>query len=246
MSLKSILIVPDVHRPYHDKRAWELLMKVGKDLKPDTLVVMGDFADCASISKYSKDPSRLIRLPEEIADVKAGLRDLQSLKAKRKVFCLGNHEQRVETYLRDTAPELFGIVTIDSLFELQANKWEVVPYKHDIRIGKLFFTHDVGSTGRNSTQKAIDAYNSSVVIGHSHRLNYLVEGNAKGEKKVAAQFGWLGDASKIDYMHQLAVKTGWALGFGLGYINDKTGVVYLTPIPIVGYSCVVNGRLFIA
>ena len=79
-------------------------------------------------------------------------------------------------------------------------------------------------------------------------MQYIVEGNAVGEYKLAAQFGWLGDKSKIDYMHRAKVNKDWALGFGVGYINSETGIAYLTPVPIIQvkskYTCVVNGSYF--
>ena len=246
MSLQSILIVPDTHVPFHDKRAWELMMKVGKDLKPSVVVVVGDFLDCYSVSSHSKDPSRVLRMPEEIAEGKAKLRDLVGLKPSRKIYIAGNHEDRLRRYLQDKAPELFGVVDIPGLLELPKDKWEYIPYQSAVKIGKVHFTHDVGNSGRYSTQKALDIFQGSVVVGHSHRLSYVVEGNAKGEMKVGAQFGWLGDSSKIDYLHQVKVKTNWALGFGIGYVEDKTGTVYLTPVPIVQYKCVVAGKLYAA
>lgn len=244
MTLSPILIIPDTHRPYHDKRAWELVMRVGKDLKPEIIIVMGDFADCYSISSYSHDPSRATNLQNEVFDVRAGLRELSGLKAKRKIFIEGNHEDRLRRYLQDKAPQLFGMVSTESLLELPKDKWEFVPYKSDIRIGKVYFTHDVGNTGKYSTQRALDVYQHSVVIGHSHRMGYIVDGNAKGEMKVGAQFGWLGDRSAVDYTHKVAVNTNWPLGFGIGYLDKSTEMVYLTPVPIVNYTCVVNGKLY--
>ena len=60
--LVPLLIVPDVHVPYHDKRAWELMLAVGKDLKPQVLVSLGDMMDFYSVSSHSKNPNRVSQL----------------------------------------------------------------------------------------------------------------------------------------------------------------------------------------
>ena len=242
--LEPLLLVSDCHRPYHDKRAWQLLLKVGRDLKPKHLVIIGDFADFYSVSAYSKDPRRALKLTEEIRVVHAGLDDPDALKAPHKIFIAGNHSDRLRRYLQDKAPELFGVVDIPSLFRLGLRGWEYVPYKDHTRLGKLYLTHDVGNTGRYAVFHSLDAYQHSVITGHSHRLAYVVEGNCAGEYKVSAQFGWLGDVSKIDYMHLAKAKKNWALGFGIGYLDPKSGIVYLTPVPIIKYTCMVNGQLY--
>jgi len=74
---------------------------------------------------------------------------------------------------------------------------------------------------------------------------YVVEGTALGnEPKVAASFGWLGDVERIDYMHRAKARAGWALGFGFGTYQPKTGFMYLTPVPILpDYSCCIHGQV---
>ena len=242
--LEPMLFVPDTHRPFHDKRAWRLMLKAAKALKPEILVCLGDLADFYAISSHSKNPSRATSFDQEIDDVNVGLDELDALGAKRKEFIAGNHEFRLERYLADRAPELNGMVSIAKAFRLKERGWTYTPYKAHTRIGKLYLTHDVGVAGRNAVFKALDTYQHSVATGHSHRLQYIVEGNAIGEYKVSCLFGWLGDARAVDYMHQVNVRKNWALGFGIGYHNPKNGVCYVTPIPIIKYTCVVNGQLF--
>lgn len=244
MSLQRLLLVPDTHAPYHDKRAWALMIRAATDFKPDLLVCIGDFIDCYSVSSHSKSPTRARRLPEEIASALALLDQLDGLEASRKIYVEGNHEDRLRRYINDEAPELFGLIDIPRLLRLPSRGWEFVRYRDDVRIGKVYFTHDVGTSGRYATYKALDTYQHSVVIGHLHRIQYAVEGNAVGEFKLAAQFGWLGDRSKIDYMQKARVHKETALGFGIGYVDPKSGYVYLVPVPIVNYTCCVEGELY--
>lgn len=242
--LEPVLFISDAHRPYHDQRAWDLVLKVGQDLKPHTIVTMGDFADFYSVSSHSKDPNRANRLDEEIVVVRAGLAQLEALKPQRKIFLEGNHCDRLNRFLQDRAPELYSVVNLNTLLKLKDHNWELVPYRSDIKLGKVYLTHDVGVAGRNAVFRCADAYQHSVITGHTHRLAYIVEGDATGKTKLSAMFGWLGDVSKADYMHRVKATRDWALGFGIGYLDTKSGNLHTTPVPIINYSCVVNGKLY--
>ena len=242
--LEPILVVPDSHIPYHDTRAFDLMMKVAKDLKPKHIYIIGDFIDFYTVSAHSKDPNRAMKLVEELKAGEAELDRLDALGAKSKVYIGGNHCDRLTRYLQDKAPELFNIVTIPELLHLKKRGWDYVPYKHHTKLGKMHFTHDVGVAGRNAVFRCLDTYQHSIITGHTHRMAYIVEGNATGEFKLSAQFGWLGDTKKVDYMQEARVLKDWALGFGIGYYDPSTKLVYMTPVPIVQYTCMVNGKVF--
>jgi hypothetical protein len=241
--LRSVLIVPDLHAPYHDEDAWQLMMEVARDLKPETIVVIGDFADFYAVSSHSKDPARAAQLGEELNVVKAKRAELDALGATTKIFCEGNHCHRLQRYLRDKAPELFGLVDIPGLLGLD-DSWEFVEYRNHTRRGAVHYTHDTGHAGRNAAFRSLDTYQHSVVTGHTHRLVYVVEGNAVGQPKLSAQFGWLGDVNEIEYLHRAKAKKDWALAFGVGYEDVQTGHTFLVPVPILEYRCVFNGKLY--
>lgn len=241
--LKRVLVVPDVHVPYHDKRAWALLLKAARVFQPDVIVVLGDFADFYAVSSFKKDPLRAGQLDIEIKACNEHLDQLDALGAREKVFIAGNHCDRLERYLKEKAPELFSMLSVQGLFRLQQRGWRYIPYKSDVKLGMAYFTHDVGgATGRNAAHKALDVYQHTIVTGHTHRLMYVVEGNATGDALLSAQLGWLGDIKQVDYMHNIKARKDWALGFGIGYLRNN-GFLYLVPVPIVDYSVVVEGRL---
>lgn len=243
--LERVLLIPDTHAPFHSKRAWGLAMKAGRAFKPDTLVHLGDLADFYAVSSHSKDPSRAFSLKDEIAEVRDLRAEMDGLGAKRKIFIEGNHCDRLRRYLQDKAPELFGLVTADELLELSVNGWEFVPYRQSAKLGKLYLTHDVGTSGKYSTARAIETFQHSVAIGHHHAMQYHVSGDATGKYQVGAQFGWLGDLSRVDYMHRVKVSRTWSLGFGVGYHHVPSGVVHLVPCPIVNNTVVVEGKRYV-
>lgn len=239
--LEPILFVPDTHIPYQHQPSWELMLQVAHDLGPKHIVVIGDLADFFTVSDHLKDPRRALRLEYEMEQVNEKLDELDALGAEYKLFIAGNHEDRLRRFLEEKAPEIFGFVDVPRLLKLEERGWQYTPYKQYAKLGKLYLTHDVGTSGRLAVFKASETFEHSVVTGHTHRLAYIVNGNATGEYKVSAQFGWLGDVEQVDYMHLASAKKDWALGFGIGYLDPATGYVYLAPVPIVRGTCVVNG-----
>lgn len=242
--LEKILFIPDCHIPYQDKRAFQIMMKVAKVFKPNHVIIMGDFIDMYSVSSHDKNPRRANRLELEVADTIESLKEVKKLGAKNNVFIAGNHEDRLTRYLMQKAPELFDTVNIQKILELDKLGFSYIPYRSHYKIGKLFVTHDTGKAGVNAHKQALDAYHRSVVIGHTHRFGMIIQGDADGDRHVGAMFGWLGDIKKVDYMHNINAIKDWSLGFGVGYLDRTTGFVYLVPVPIVKYTCVVEGKFY--
>lgn len=243
LDVKKILFVPDTHRPYHDARAVRLMMKVARRLKPDHIVVLGDYGDFYATSRHPKNPNRAALLEYEIASNNEGLDELDSLGAAHKMFVAGNHEDNVSRYLMEKAPQLFNIVKIENLLRLKERGWKYVPYKDHAKIGKIYVTHESGRSGQNAHIQASAKFRSSVVIGHTHRLAISHSTTVTGKGHVAAMFGWLGDAKKAEYMYRVNT-TDWKLGFGVGFM-ESNGFVHLHACPITNYKTELNGELFV-
>ncbi len=241
--LKRVLILPDSHTPYHDKRALEKLImgKVIPGGEWDTLVVLGDWFDNYILSTFTKDPRRLEGLLKELKPGFGLLDELKGAGFKRRIFIEGNHEKRLPKMVSDKAPEFYEILM--EWWERHFEGWEYVPYMEDIQVGKMNFTHDVGFSGALSARQSMHAYQDNAVIGHNHNMVYCVEGNASGILHVGASFGWLGDVTKIDYRHRMRARREWALGFGYGHLRSN-GFMYLHPAPIINYTAVVDGILY--
>ena len=215
-------------------------MKAAKLLKPHIIVVMGDFADCYSVSNHTKGPHQPRYLKEELEVVSTRLAELEALRAHTKVYLMGNHEDRIDRLIDAQAPALSGMVSMSTHLRLWERGWYMVPYKRKTKLGKLNLTHDVGTAGQNAHRDAASAFMSSAAIGHTHRMSYEVRGKLDGTPYLAAMFGWLGDFASIDYMHEVKAAQ-WAHGFGIGFM-EPNGVVHVQPVPIVKGVCVVLGK----
>lgn len=241
-----IHIIPDVHVPFHDKRAWKLMLKVVEARKPQVCVILGDFGDFYSVSSHQKNPAkRNLLLLDEVAECNLALDELTRVlpKSCEVHFIQGNHEERLDRYIASRAPDLFGLCDTKALFKIAERGWHYTPYRAHVKVGKVYYTHDTGKAGASAHTQAERAFSDNAVIGHTHRMAFTVQGNTRGSPHVAAMFGWLGDINAAEYMHQINARRDWTLGFGTGWMRDD-GVTYLQPHPIVGYTCCVDGKLY--
>lgn len=241
--IRRVLFVPDTHAPYHSKRAWALMLKAARFFAPDTIVILGDFADFYSVSAHTKNPERPNALKYEVECTKELLSELNGLDASFKMYLCGNHEERLERYLSNSAPALFSSVKIEGVLGLAELGWHYTPYRESWKLGRLHLTHDTGPCGQNAHRQSMATFQGSAIIGHTHRMEYSVMGNADGPPQVGAMFGWLGDFEQVDYLHRVKAKRDWVHGFGVGIHDVETGVVYIQPVPIVNDSCCVMGEI---
>jgi predicted phosphodiesterase len=243
--LERILIVPDTHVPYEDRRAVRLLLEIAKEFQPKHLIFLGDFWDFYSVSSHSKNPNRTTNLEDEINYGRKLLATIKGVAGNPKTtFIAGNHEDRLTRYLMDKAPALYNINSLPKVLGLKQLGVDYVPYKEAYQLGKVLYTHDAGYAGANAHRQSFNAFQHSVVIGHTHRVAYEIHGSALGSSHLAAMFGWLGDPDQVDYMHRIKIKRDWSQGIGVGYLTPHNGYTYLQPIPFVNYTAVVNGILF--
>lgn len=213
----EVLCVPDVHRPYHDERAFDLVLNIIDHRKPDYVVQLGDFGDFAAVASHPKKFGREERFERELADVRNGVKCLQQATGRGQlVFLQGNHEERYERYAALRAPAIESTLPAGrTLLGLRPqDRW--VPYQSSIKLGDcVTFVHDVGHSGKNATAQTLDAVGHCVVHGHTHRGAIVFDGNVNlNERRFAMGCGWLGDRTKITYMHPSKTRS-WQLGFGL-------------------------------
>jgi UDP-2,3-diacylglucosamine pyrophosphatase LpxH len=247
--MKVALLIPDTHRPYHDSKAYNLMIKVAKDISLDEIVILGDYADIYALNAHGgKSPVLPTTLIEEIEDVNDGLDELDLLFPKaKKVFIQGNHEYRFERYILNNCPELFGITEFKNLINIdKRTNWKFIHYgpnqAYSILGSKLTARHEpLASSAKATASKAL----CSLIYGHIHRIEESHLVGLDGTNHVCFSVGWLGDKSLDKIYGYVKGHHQWQLGFGLVYVDEKTGYFYHQKIHILdNYTCVVNGKLY--
>lgn len=244
---KRALIIPDCHIPFEDKKAYELMLKCADDVQPDEVVILGDYADFFNVTAHPKELDISTDLIDEVDAVQARLMELRAMFPKAKiVYIQGNHEFRLERYIRDKARELFGVVTIDTLLNLKALNIHHVPYgpnqKYHVLGSKLIARHEPISGGTHVAHGTVVKALSSVIFGHTHRLqeSQIVAIDGGNYRGISA--GWLGDSSH-SVMSYVKNHHQWALGFSIVTVLP-CGNWYNQLVHIIDYKCQVDGKIY--
>lgn len=238
-----ILVVPDMHIPYHDPRVWGAILATVKRCQPSTVVVIGDFADCYAVSSHPKSLDRKADFAAEIEAVNHELDVLQRAAGKaRIIFCEGNHEDRITRYLQSRAPELGGLAGMRApgLLRARSRGIEWVPYRRHIKIGNCAFTHDVGRCGVNTARQSLLDFGGNLVVGHSHRGGVAYQGEAKGSSHFCLNVGHGASIAEIDYVHRVRAIRDWQHGYGI-VDQDSAGYSWAQFVPVIGGRCVLDG-----
>lgn len=160
-----VLIGSDIHIwPGEPSMMQRAFVQFCQEMKPAIVVLNGDVLDCASIKRHppigwERNPT----VQEEIEAAQDWLDQLvRAIGKARKIWTLGNHDKRFETWVAQNAPEFRKVkgVHLQDHFPLWEPCWRVdvngVVIKHRGKGGK----HDAYNNALHS--------GTTVVTGHSH------------------------------------------------------------------------------
>ena len=100
--ITRVCIVPDIHAPFHDEQMLASLIAREAD-RTDLAVLVGDVADCYSVSRYSKNPFSKVSFEYEWASVSAVVQ-LLAENFPRIIWVAGNHDKRVSRQIAQHLP----------------------------------------------------------------------------------------------------------------------------------------------
>lgn len=221
------------------------MIKVAKDIGVDEIVILGDYVDFYAVSRFGKDPRVDALLLDEVAAARKGLDELDALFPQaKKVFLAGNHELRLETYLLEKAPALFGITDVQFLLELNRRPlWSYIPFgrhqKYAVLGSSLYAFHRPKAS--NPKQHISRTFVSSL-YGDIHKIERAHSVGLDGKHLTAVCPGWLGDVSSrvFDYMPSVPQ---WQLGFATVSLNTS-GDFHIDIHEIKNYQTIANGKLY--
>lgn len=139
---KRVLIICDVHLPYHSIEAITATFDFAKKEKPDAIFINGDMLDFHGLSFFEKDPRKKV-FATELAIFKEFFQTLQKIFNCKIYFKFGNHEERYESFLFKKAKELVGVeeFELENIIKARAEGIEVIKDKRIVDIGGLPFVH---------------------------------------------------------------------------------------------------------
>jgi hypothetical protein len=235
LELKDYLIVPDLQIPHNDKRFTYRLVQLIADLEPHGVIFIGDNVDCTAPAVWNKGTA------EEFAGTLQTEFDLwkelgDSIRSNYDGFVgvhMGNHEKRVEKYLRDKAPALQSLesLKLENLMQLSELEFKRLPDHYDIAPGWVTHHGDnaslsdiAGRTAGNYSAKI----GKSVIMGHTHRAGVTAESfgyNGRWRTRYGMEVGHGMDPKKAGYTNGVA---NWQKAFG--YLEVWGSGRYVNPI----------------
>ena len=159
----SVLVISDLHIPYHHQHAFDFLKALKAKYKPDLIVNIGDELDCHAISMHDSNPD-LYSAGDELRHSRVYIKELEKIFPQMKIVH-SNHSSLVyrralkyglpKDYLR-SYNEFLGV----------GDGWEWVD---DLTItlsdnSKCFFTHGMSA----DVLKVAQQYGMNTVQGHYH------------------------------------------------------------------------------
>lgn len=231
--MSGIVIGGECQIPYHSKKAWGAFLRFIYDVAPHEVVLIGDFIDCPSPSRWNRGTAAEYagQLQLELNFAKAMLTELRTIHSGRIGFHIGNHEDRINVYARTKAPAFADLecLEVSSLLDFKEYGIEQRDTIHPLGSGTRWVTTHghVGPSSRYSGGTALALarrFGRSVVCGHTHRLGVLNESSGIQARTTLSgvESGHLMDVSKASYIkHQ---SPNWQAGFAYLDISPKKNV----------------------
>ena len=194
------LVIGDPHcnpKASNDRFLWA--GKLARDLKPDTIVCMGDFSSLDSLSSYDKGKKSFEgrRYKKDIDHAHDALEKFNkglNGRRSRKVMLLGNHEDRIDRIVDET-PELDGTISTKDL-KFKEFGWEVIAYQEPVAIDGIHYCHNYPTgimgkpiSGDNIARSLLLKNKVSSTVGHCHLFDYSMCTVPTGRKVIGLSAG---------------------------------------------------------
>ena len=247
---QTIVCFGDVHIPFEDKVAVELLLQFISREKPDIVVANGDIADQYEISNFSRDPLRKASLSSEIEQLRTFLKRLRDVSGgARIVYICGNHEHRFHRYIINCSPQLAGLKGISFREQAGLDEFgiEFIDCKADKfidtywRYENVLFGHfnKVCSKSGQAASYLLDAYGMSLIQAHVHSMGFVNKTIETGAIE-AWEGGCLCDLNP----HYCRPKN-WMQGWHVVHHEVGGSFFHVEPVMIVGHKYRYGGILVV-
>ena len=232
------MIIPDTQvKPGSKMEHLRWAGQYAVEKKPDVIIHIGDHWDMPSLSSWDigKKSFEGRRYND---DIEAGIKGMQEFmkpiwkeqdRLKRNkdktwkprlVFCLGNHEQRIERAIEDDA-KLEGLISYDD-FELEQMGWEVHGFLDVVVIDGIAYSHyfPSGLMGRpvSSAKLMLSKKHMSCVMGHVQDRD-IAFANRADMKPMIGLFAGIFYQHDEDYL-TAQTNSGWRGIWMLHEVND--------------------------
>jgi predicted phosphodiesterase len=217
LACNNILLISDLHIPYHSIDAITAALDYGKKENVNTILINGDLIDFYGCSRFEKDP-RKRSVKHEFDTTKEFLRILRATFLNAQIYWLkGNHDVRYEHWLMAKAPEVFDdpYYLMEERLRLNEERVHLIDDKTIVRAGKLsihhghlFFRGFMAPV--NSARGLFMKSKQSTICSHVHKVSEHNETNLSGELISCWSTGCLSELSPDYNPHSNNYSHGFA------------------------------------
>jgi predicted phosphodiesterase len=210
----KILIISDLHIPYHDNKAIKAALSYGKEKKVNTIYINGDLIDFYQLSRFEKDP-RKRSAGDEIGEAKQVLKYIRHEFPKALIiWYMGNHDHRFTKYMINKAPELLDIPEFSLYHIMELAKLNIILLDNNrgATAGKLNIRHGHefhGSGGVFPARSYFLKAKDNILVSHVHRTSEYTEPNISKKINGGWSIGCLSDLDP-DYSPNNSYNSGFA------------------------------------
>jgi predicted phosphodiesterase len=220
---KRMLVLSDIHFPYHDREALMIALREGKDKGVDSILLNGDILDFYQLSKFSKD-SRKPSVKAEIDIFRFFVDQLKQRFPEATIyFKLGNHEARLDRWIKENAGMFDGLFNIDRIINFGEHGIVFLPDNIGVKFGRLNIIHGheirAGMGVVNIARTYYMKTQSNVLFGHWHQNQEYITRTMDGHVQGAWAQGCL---CRLDAEYTYGINQ-WCHGFSIVERLDDAG-----------------------
>lgn len=194
---KRVLVLSDIHLPYHSIAALTAAFDYAKNEKPDAILLNGDTLDFFTLSRFCKEPGKR-SFAEELATLKEFFTILNGTFKCPIYYKIGNHEERYNHFLWMKAGELDGVdeFKLDEIIKARCNGVTIIGEKRIIKAGELniLHGHEFGGSIFSPVNIARGLFlraKVSAMQGHNHQTSEHTESDMNGRITTTWSLGCL-------------------------------------------------------
>lgn len=249
----------DVLIPLHDRRAWDIILKVAKMEQVEKIILLGDMLDLTDFSdKFIVSPEFSHSTQSALIELGWYLSTLRKLQPHAEiVYVEGNHEERLMRSILNNFRSGYGLMAVDNLTQpiisidrlLNLSNLNI-QYVGDYPNGKYWINDnlvckhgDVAVSGNGGTvSKMLKDARNSTIIGHIHKIEKVMKTVFNKEKEITYAIESFGCICRIDGI--VPAKKGendWQQGLGIVDYTDE-GLFNTNDYSINNGSSIINGK----
>ncbi len=242
------LIIPDFHGSHVDWPAANAMLADAKAIGPHEVIYLGDGLDCGgtfSTHQRSYTNEMTESYEEDCAQANRFLDLVQeACPGAESHYLEGNHEAHVERWASRTFQSHRDAVAFlerqGPAAALRLRERGIAYYRRSefyqglsipgcIRLGKCFFVHGI-SHSKHATAVHLERFGASVVHGHTHRSQGVVQRTVTS----GGHGAWCpGTLAKLQPLYKHTAPSDWSHGYGVQDVL-KSGHFEHTNVPIFG------------